>query len=142
MCFLCDIITDNLCDAADIKAKVGCLFGRSNILLRKFYYCSQRVMNRLFAGYCSNLNSEFVKVSCPSIGWSPSTSFLVVWSPSGDMRGPSVIFEAVDDHFHYGDYINYCGFFPTKKTITFFMDLYFSCNICEACDAFRTKLFR
>ena len=28
---------------------------RSNILLRKFYFCSERVQNRLFSIYCSNL---------------------------------------------------------------------------------------
>ena len=38
--YLGHIITDNLCDEADIKAKVGCLYGRSNILPRKFYFCS------------------------------------------------------------------------------------------------------
>ena len=53
--YLGHIITDNLCDEADIKAKVGCLYGRSNILLRKFYFCSERVKNRLFSSYCSNL---------------------------------------------------------------------------------------
>ena len=49
------IITDNLCDEPDIKAKVGCLYARSNILLRKFYFCSEHVKNRLFSSYCSNL---------------------------------------------------------------------------------------
>ena len=53
--YLGHIITDNLCDEADIKAKVGCLYGRSNMLLRKFYFCSERVKNRLFSSYCSNL---------------------------------------------------------------------------------------
>ena len=38
--YLGHIITDNLCDEADIKAKVGCRYDRSNILLRKFYFCS------------------------------------------------------------------------------------------------------
>ena len=32
--YLGHIITDNLCDGPDIKARVGCLYGRSNILLR------------------------------------------------------------------------------------------------------------
>ena len=53
--YLGHIITDNLCGEADIKAKLGCLYGRSNILLRKFYFCSERVKNRLFSSYCSNL---------------------------------------------------------------------------------------
>ena len=38
----------------------------------------------------------FVQVVSPPIAWSPLTSFLVIWSPSGDTRGPSVVFEAVD----------------------------------------------
>ena len=52
--YLGPIITYNLCDEADIKAKVGCLYGRSNILLRKFYFCSERVKNRIFSNYCRN----------------------------------------------------------------------------------------
>ena len=47
--YLGNIFTDNLCDEPDIKAKVGCLYGRSIILLRKFYFCSERVKNRLFS---------------------------------------------------------------------------------------------
>ena len=53
---------------------------------------------------------------CPSclsmIGWSPSSYFLLIWSPSGDTRGPLVVFEAVcipcprPFHFsHIADYI-------------------------------------
>ena len=38
----------------------------------------------------------FVQVVSPPLGWSPLSSFLVIWSPSGDTRGPSVVFEAVD----------------------------------------------
>ena len=39
----------------------------------------------------------FVQVVSPPLGWSPLSSFLVIfWSPSGDARGPSVIFEAVN----------------------------------------------
>ena len=53
--YLGHIITDNLCDEPDIEAKVGCLYGRNYILLRKFYFCSGRVKNRLFSSYCSNL---------------------------------------------------------------------------------------
>ena len=54
----------------------------------------------------------FVQVVSPSLGWSPLSSFLVIWSPTGDTRGPSVVFEAVDMpcpgpfHFSYSvDYI-------------------------------------
>ena len=54
----------------------------------------------------------FVQVFSPPLGWSPLSSFLVIWSPSGDRRGPLVIFEAVDVpcsgpfHFsHIADYI-------------------------------------
>ena len=38
----------------------------------------------------------FVQVLSPPLGWSPLSSFLVICSPSGDTRGPSVVFEAVD----------------------------------------------
>ena len=38
----------------------------------------------------------FVQVVSPSLGWSPLSSFLVIWSPTGDTRGPSVVFETVD----------------------------------------------
>ena len=54
----------------------------------------------------------FVQVVSPSLGRSPLPSFLVIWSPTGDTRGPSVVFEAVDMpcpgpfHFSYSvDYI-------------------------------------
>ena len=47
----------------------------------------------------------FVQVVSPPLGWSPLSSFLVIWSPSGDARGPSVVFEAVDmpcpGQFHF-----------------------------------------
>ena len=38
----------------------------------------------------------FVQVISPPLGWSLLSSFLVIWSPSGDTRRPSVVFEAVD----------------------------------------------
>ena len=37
-----------------------------------------------------------VQVVSPPLGQSPLSSFLVVLSPRGDTRGPSVVFEAVD----------------------------------------------
>ena len=47
--------------------------------------------------------------------WFPLSSFLVIWSPSRDTRGPLVVFEAVDMpcpgplHFsHIADYIYDC----------------------------------
>ena len=38
----------------------------------------------------------FVQIVSPPLGWSPLSSFLVIWFPSGDTRCPSVVFEAVD----------------------------------------------
>ena len=38
----------------------------------------------------------FAQVVFPPLGWSPLSYFLVIWSPSGDTRGASVVFEAVD----------------------------------------------
>ena len=59
----------------------------------------------------------FVQVVSPPLGWSPLSYFLVIWYPSGDARGPSVVFEAVNmpcpEPFHFShsvDYIYY--FFP------------------------------
>ena len=53
----------------------------------------------------------FVQVISPPLDWSPLTSFLVIWSPSGDARGPSVIFEAVDmpcpGPFHFSHSVDY-----------------------------------
>ena len=43
--YLGHIITDNLCD--DINAKVGCIYGRSNIMLRKFYIWSELAICQL-----------------------------------------------------------------------------------------------
>ena len=53
--YLGHIITDTLCDEPDIKAKVGYLYGRSNVLLRNFYFYFERMKKRLFSSYCSNL---------------------------------------------------------------------------------------
>ena len=53
--YLRHIINDNLYDETDIKAKERDLYDRSNVLLRTFYFCSERVKNKLFTCYCSNL---------------------------------------------------------------------------------------
>ena len=53
----------------------------------------------------------FVQVVSPPLGWSPLSSFLVIWSPSGDARGPSVVFEAVNmpcpGLFHFSHSVDY-----------------------------------
>ena len=53
----------------------------------------------------------FVQVVSPPLGWSPLTSFLVIWSPSGDARCPSVVLEAVDmpcpGPFHFSHSVDY-----------------------------------
>ena len=47
--------------------------------------------------YCTVLcHVASLQVVSPPLGWSPLSYFLVVWSPSGDMRGPSVVFDAID----------------------------------------------
>ena len=47
--------------------------------------------------------SVFVQVVSPPLGWSPLSSFLVIWCPSGDTRGPSVeageSIRPAQDHF-------------------------------------------
>ena len=59
----------------------------------------------------------FVQVVSPPLGWYPLSSFLVIWSPSGDARGPSVVFEAVNmpcpGPFHSSHSVDYIyEFFP------------------------------
>ena len=53
----------------------------------------------------------FVQVVSPPLGWSPLSSFPVIRSPSGDARGPSVVFEAVDmpcpGPFHFSHSVDY-----------------------------------
>ena len=53
----------------------------------------------------------FVQVVSPPLGWSPFSSFLVIWSPSGGTRGPFVVFEAVDmpcqGPFHFSHSVHY-----------------------------------
>ena len=62
----------------------------------------------------------FVQVVSPSLGWSPLSSFLVIWSPTGDTRGPSVVFEAVDmpcpGPFHFSYSVDYIYDFCQLKT--------------------------
>ena len=59
----------------------------------------------------------FVQVASPPLGWSPLSYVLVIWPPSGDMRGPSVVFEAVDmpclGPFHFSHNVDHIyGFCP------------------------------
>ena len=53
----------------------------------------------------------FVQVVSPPLGWSPLSSFLVIWPPSGDTRGPSVVFKSVDmscpGPFHFSHSVDY-----------------------------------
>ena len=53
----------------------------------------------------------FVQVVSPPLGWSPLSSFPLIWSPSGDTRDPSVVFEAVDKPcpgpFHFSHSVDY-----------------------------------
>ena len=53
----------------------------------------------------------FVQVVSPPLGWSPLSYFVVVWSPSGDTRGPSVVFEVVNmpcpGPFHFSHSVHY-----------------------------------
>ena len=68
----------------------------------------------------------FVQVVSPPLGWSPLSYFLVIWSPSGDTRGPSVVFEAVDmpcpGPFHCSHSLDYIyGFCPLTVDISIFV---------------------
>ena len=39
----------------------------------------------------------FVQVVSPSLGWSPLSSFLVIWSPTGDTRGHQLVIVFVNE---------------------------------------------
>ena len=76
----------------------------------------------------------FVQVVSPSLGWSPLSSFLVIWSPTGDTRGPSVVFEAVDmpcpGPFHFSYSVDYIDDFVLSLTqMLVFLSLYVMLSI-------------
>ena len=76
----------------------------------------------------------FVQVVSPPLGWSPLTSFLVISSPSGDTRGPSVVFEAVDmpcpGPFHFSHSVDYIyEFCPPLTQMLVFLSLYVMLSI-------------
>ena len=53
--YLGHIITNNLSDEADMEDKMRGLYARSNMLRRKFYFCSDQVKNKIFYAYCNNI---------------------------------------------------------------------------------------
>ena len=95
----------------------------------------------------------FVQVVSPSLGWSPLSHFLVIWSPSGNTRGPSDVFEAVDMpcprpfHLSYSvDYI-YMTLALSLTQMLVFLSLYvmssilLSILVCAAGRKFVMRLF-
>ena len=65
----------------------------------------------------------FVQVVFPPLGWSPLSSYLVIWYPSDDARGPSVVFEAVNmpcpGTFHCSHSVDYIYEFVLSLTQMF-----------------------
>ena len=91
----------------------------------------------------------FVQVVSHPLGWSPLSSFLVIilWSPSGDTRGPSVVFEGVDipcpEPFHLSHSVDYIYDFVLSLTqMLVFLSLYvllsllLSILVCAAASLF------
>ena len=89
----------------------------------------------------------FVQVVSPTLGWSHLSSFLVIWSPSGDTRGPSVVFEAVDmpcpGPFHFCHSVHYIyDFCPLPDPDVVLLSLYamlsilLSILVCAAASLF------
>ena len=85
----------------------------------------------------------FVQVVSPPLGWSPLSSFLAIWFPSGDTRGPSVVFEAVDmpcpGPFHFSHSVHYIYDFcplpdPDVGTSVFYvmLSIILSILVCAA----------
>ena len=78
----------------------------------------------------------FVQVVSPPLGWFPLSSFLAILSPSGDKRGPSVVFEAVDmpwpGPFHISriaDYILSITFVFSRTLMLVFLFFYVTLSI-------------
>ena len=91
----------------------------------------------------------FVQVVSPPLGWSPLSSFLVIWSPSGDARGPSVVFEAVNmpcpRPFHFSHSVDYIYEFcplpdpdvgPSILTLYVMLSILLSILVCAAASLF------
>ena len=51
-CYLGHIISNNLCDDADIKRKIKIMYVPTNMLLQRFRKCSQHVKIAIFRAYC------------------------------------------------------------------------------------------
>ena len=93
----------------------------------------------------------FVQVVSPLLGWSPLSSFLVILSPSGDARGPSVVFEAVNmpcpGPFHFSHSVDYIyEFCPLLTQMLVLLSLYvmlsilLSILVCAAASLFCASL--
>ena len=54
------------------------LYARSNMLRRKFYFCSDQVKNKLFSAYCNLLINLRSPRDWPSSGWVGRRSFAPV----------------------------------------------------------------
>ena len=89
----------------------------------------------------------FVQVVSLPLGWSPLSSFLVIWSLSGDTRGSSVVFEAVDMpcpgpfHFSYSvDYMMTCVLSLTQMLVFLYLyvmlSILLSILVCAAASLF------
>ena len=89
----------------------------------------------------------FVQVVSHPLGWSPLSSFLVIWSPSGDTRGPSVVFEGVDipcpEPFHLSHSVDYIYDFVLSLTqmlvflsLCVMLSLLLSILVCAAASLF------
>ena len=76
----------------------------------------------------------FVQIVSHPLGWSPLSSFLVIWCPSGDTRGPSVVFDGVDipcpEPFHFSHSVDYIYDFVLSLTqMLVFLSLYVMLNL-------------
>ena len=86
----------------------------------------------------------FVQVVSPPLGWSPLSSFLFIWSPSGDTRGPLGVFEAVDmpcpGPFHLSHSLHYiydfCPLPDPDVGPSIFVSILLSILVCAAASLF------
>ena len=96
----------------------------------------QHVVSKLPCLVLSSANTcapVFVQVVSPPLGRSSLSSFLVIWSPSGNTRGPSVVFESVDMPcpriFHFSHSVISMTFVLSLTQMLVFLSLYVMLSI-------------
>ena len=83
--------------SGNVTSVQSSLCGRSNILLRKCYFCSKKVKNKLFSSYCSNvylcsLRANYRKATKQHFIVSCNNAFRIMHSLTMFRRSASLMF--------------------------------------------------